>query len=168
MAKLNSKLILYDAGGKISPSSAIKGVETPPLKEGRDYSGDYATNRDKNFRDASSSVDGLTSNSYVTILSWDCLGFLKKTLILACIDQSNDLKYRIKGVAMPGSKYYDEICAETVLAHGAVQPIFIDDLFCKIDIEMMSAVLGRPSAFNIDYCGGPRPKIYPQFKLTKK
>ena len=57
----------------------------------------------------SSSVVGNTTDSYVVILSLNCLTYLKKTLVLACTHGSNDLKYRVRGYAKSGSKYYDEL-----------------------------------------------------------
>lgn len=108
----------------------------------------------------SSSVEGITTDSYAGILSWNCLGYLKKTLILACIHESNDLMYQIRGLALSGSKYYNELKGETLLAHGNVQFLVIDDLFSMIIVEIKSATSGRASSFNIDYCGGPRPKVY--------
>ena len=87
----------------------------------------------------SSSVAGNTTDSYVVILSLNCLTYLKKTLVLACTHGSNDLKYRIKGYAKSGSMYYDELWADVNLAHGDVQPLVIENFYNMITVEVKSA-----------------------------
>lgn len=103
----------------------------------------------------SSSVAGNTTDSYVVILSLNCLTYLKKTLVLACIHGSNDLKYRIRGYAKSGSKYYDELWADVNLAHGDVQPLVIENFYNMITVEVKSATSGLASSYVLDYCGGP-------------
>jgi len=61
----------------------------------------------------SSSVSGKTTDSYVAVLSWNCISNSKKTLVFACTSGSYDLKYRIRGYAKAGSSYYSELWAET-------------------------------------------------------
>ena len=102
----------------------------------------------------SSSVSGKTTDSYVAVLSWNCLNYSKKTLILACTNFSNDLNYRIRGYARSGSSYYSEIWAETVLAHGDTQPFIIEGFYNVIKVEVKSATAGKASSFVLDYCGG--------------
>ena len=103
----------------------------------------------------SSSVTGITTDSYVVILPFNSLTCLKKTLVLACTHVSNDLKYRIRGYAKSGSKYYDELWAETTLVHGNVQPFIIDNFYNLITVEVISATSGIASSYVLDYCGGP-------------
>ena len=103
----------------------------------------------------SSSVAGNTTDSYVVILSLNCLTYLKKTLVLACTHGSNDLKYRIKGYAKSGSMYYDELWADVNLAHGDVQPLVIENFYNMITVEVKSATSGLASSYVLDYCGGP-------------
>lgn len=102
----------------------------------------------------SSSVSGNTSDAYVAILPWNCLNYSKKTIILACTNGSNDLKYRIRGYARSGSSYYSELWAETVLAHGDTQPFIIEGFYNVIKVEVRSATAGKASSFVLDYCGG--------------
>ncbi len=102
----------------------------------------------------SSSVTGNTTDSYVAVLAWNCLSYAKKTLILACTNGSNDLKYRIKGYAKSNSSYYYEIQAETTLPHGDVQPFVIENIYNVIVVEVRSATPGLASSFALDYCGG--------------
>jgi hypothetical protein len=100
----------------------------------------------------SSSVAGNTTDSYVAILAWNCLDYSKKTMILACTNGSNDLKYRIRGYAKSSSSYYDEIWAETTLGHGNVQPFVIENIYHVITVEVKSATSGKASSFALDYC----------------
>jgi hypothetical protein len=102
----------------------------------------------------SSSVTGDTTDTYVAVLSWNCLGYSKKTLVLACTHGSNDLKYRIRGYAKSGSSFYDEIWAETTLVHGNSQPLVLENIYNVIALEVKSALPGRASSFILDYCGG--------------
>lgn len=101
----------------------------------------------------SSSASGKTTDSYVAVLSWNCLNYSKKTLILACTNFSNDLNYRIRGYARSGSSYYSEIWAETTLAHGDTQPFFVEGFYNVITVEVKSASAGKASSFVLDYCG---------------
>jgi len=103
----------------------------------------------------SSSVAGNTTDTFVVILSLNCLTYLKKTLVLACTHGSNDLKYRIRGYAKSGSKYYDELWADVNLAHGDVQPLVIENFYNMIAVEVKSATSGLVSSYILDYCGGP-------------
>jgi hypothetical protein len=103
----------------------------------------------------SSSVAGNTTDSYVVILSLNCLTYLKKTLVLACTHGSNNLNYRINGYAKSGSMYYDELWADINLAHGDVQPLVIENFYNIIAVEVESATSGVASSYVLDYCGGP-------------
>lgn len=102
----------------------------------------------------SSSVRGNTSDAYVAVLSWNCLSYSKKTIILACTNGSNNMKYRIRGYARSGSSYYNELWVETILAHGDTQPFIIEGLYRVIRVEVKSATSGMASSFVLDYCGG--------------
>jgi len=73
---------------------------------------------------------------------------------LACTNEINDLSYRIKGYAKSNSSYYDEIRAETMLAHGNVKSFVIENSYNVIVVEVRSAASGRASSFVLDYCGG--------------
>jgi hypothetical protein len=103
----------------------------------------------------STSVTGNTTDSYVVILPFNCLTCLKKTLILACTHGSYDVKYRIRGYAKAGSIYYAELWAETILAHGDVQPFVIENFYSMITVEVKSATPGLVSSYVLDCCGGP-------------
>ena len=103
----------------------------------------------------SPSVTGNTTNSYVVILSFNCLIYLKKTLVLACTHGSNDLQYWIRGYARSESIYYDELWADVKLAHGNVQPMVIENFYNIITVEVKSATSGLASSYVLDHCGGP-------------
>jgi hypothetical protein len=103
----------------------------------------------------SGSVSGNTVDAYKAILSFNCLGYSKKTLFLACTHVGNDLQYRIRGYAKSGSNYYNELWSETKLAHGDMQPFVIESLYSVITVEAKSATAGQASSFGLDYCGGP-------------
>ena len=103
----------------------------------------------------SSSVAGNTTDTFVVILSLNCFTYLKKTLVLACTHDSNDLKYRIKCCAKSGSMYYDGLWADVNLAHGDVQPLVIENFYNMITVEVKSATSGLASSYVLDYCGGP-------------
>jgi C1A family cysteine protease len=103
----------------------------------------------------SGSISGNTIDAYKAILSFNCLGYPKKTLFLACTHGSNDLQYRIRGYAKSGSSYYNELWGETKLAHGDMQPFVIESLYSVITVEAKSAISGKASSFKMDYCGGP-------------
>jgi hypothetical protein len=103
----------------------------------------------------SSNVSGTTADAYKIILSFNCLGYSKKTMLLACTHGSNDLQYRIRAYAKSGSSLFNELWAETTLAHGDMQPFVIESLYSVIRVETKSAVAGRSSSYSLDYCGGP-------------
>jgi hypothetical protein len=101
-------------------------------------------------------ISGAVTDAYVVILSWSCLTYTKKTLMLACPHASFDLNYRIRGYAKSGSAYYDEIFADTTLIHGNWQPFQIEDSYDVITVEVVNTVADAAhlSSFNLSYSGG--------------
>jgi C1A family cysteine protease len=147
----------YLADSNLSSDQVSRDMANEPMKS---IDGDISPSVPTEIEQASlsasisSSVTGNTTDYYVAVLVWNCLSYVKKTLILACTNSSNDLKYRIRGYAKSNSNYYDEIRAETTLSHGGVQPFVIENIYNVIVVEVKSKTLGQASSYTLDYCGG--------------
>ena len=97
-------------------------------------------------------LSGTVTASYVTALSWSCLLYPKKTIIITNTHATLTMKYRIRGFAKSGSSYYNEIQAEYTLAALTSRPHIIDNSYDLITVEVKDG--SGHATYVIDYTGG--------------
>ena len=100
----------------------------------------------------SNEVTGATVNAYASALSWNCLGFGRKTITVENTDAANGLKYKIICYAHKNGIDHEEV-AETTLAHGDNDKITLENPWAIIDLQVKSAVGGSHADYAIDYNG---------------
>ena len=101
------------------------------------------------------SVSGVTTDAYVTIVTWPCRPFgVGKNILIACDHASNDLDYKILGYVKSGSALPIEVFSETTLTHGTQQPLSVDERYDEIKVQVKSSSAGNASSYQVDYVGG--------------
>lgn len=101
------------------------------------------------------SVSGVTTDAYVTVVTWPCRPFGEgKNILVACDHASNDLDYKILGYVKSGSALQIEIFSETTLTHDTQQPLSIDERYDEIIVQVKSSSAGNASSYQVDYVGG--------------
>ena len=103
----------------------------------------------------SDSLNGTTTNDYVTILSWGCLGFGNKNIHLKNTDAANALKYKMLTYAHKDGNPYEEV-AETSLAAGDLAQIILEYGYAQVKIQIKSSVGGAHATYEFDYTGNKR------------
>jgi hypothetical protein len=97
-------------------------------------------------------VTGTCTAAYVAALSWSCLQFPNKSIIVVNTHATLTMKYRIRGYAKSGSAYYNEIQAETTLAASTSQPHVIQNCYDLITVEVIDG--SGHATYAIDYSRG--------------
>lgn len=103
----------------------------------------------------SGSNSGVTTDAYVTVLTWACRAFgVGKNILIACDHASNDLDYKVLGYVKSGSALPIEVFSETTLTHGTQQPLSVDERYDEIRVQVKSSSAGNASSYQVDYVGG--------------
>lgn len=100
----------------------------------------------------SDEVTGVTTDTYVTALSWPSLGFGRKVITIENTDSTNSLLYKILCYAHKDGIDHEEV-AETTLAKGDDDKITLENPWAKILIQVKSASAGNSADYAIDYNG---------------
>ena len=107
-------------------------------------------------------LTGTTTNDYVTILEWSCIGIGKKTIIVENTDGANTLTLKVfvrgypNGSDYPEILYYDELDAaqyERDLDPADLQRLRLNNAYAEIVVQAKSKVADTHATYQVDYAG---------------
>lgn len=101
----------------------------------------------------SKTTTGATTDALTRAVSWVCLPYLKKSLMITNTDPTNALRYLVSGFVRAGSKTGAPIWPECVLKAGDSQPLHIEYCWELVTVEVISEVPGAHASYIIEYCG---------------
>jgi hypothetical protein len=100
----------------------------------------------------SDKIEDVTTDVYVSALSWPCLGIAKRTLMLKNTDSTNALKYKVLTYANNDGVSYEEV-AETEITHGNSAQIILEYAYALVVIQVKSSVGAASADYELDYVG---------------
>lgn len=100
----------------------------------------------------SDKIEGSTTNDYVSILSWPCMGITKKTLMLKNAAAANALKYKVLSYANKDGVAHEEV-AETEITHGNSAQVLLGNAYAKVIVQVKSSAGAASAEYELDYVG---------------
>jgi hypothetical protein len=100
----------------------------------------------------SKSDTGTTTNAFVSVMEWICLGYDKKT-ILIYNSGANSLTYKITVYAYNDSTIGYDFVGSTVLTTLSTSITDLHKTYAKIIVQVKSTVTSTPTTYQIDYVG---------------
>jgi hypothetical protein len=105
--------------------------------------------------------EGDTTDAYVTILDWVCLGYGKKTVLVENTGDTNDCTIKAFVRAYPGGIQYPEILYytddvaeyERQLTPGDMQRLRFNNAYAEIEVQIKSTVAESATTYRIDWNG---------------
>jgi len=103
---------------------------------------------DNVYSGLSDSVSGTTTSSYVEALSWSCLGYSYKNIVLKNTDDTESLKYKVLTYAYRDGIEFEEI-PETSLAVGDIAQITLHFPYDVVVVKVKDD--SGNASYGIDY-----------------
>lgn len=101
----------------------------------------------------SKSITGTTTDAYVNLVSWQCGGHSKKTILLANTDGANSLTYKVLVYLYDGSTISYEEVTDTPLGFGDVALIDLTKAYARVEVAVKSTVAGSAATVQCDLAG---------------
>lgn len=100
----------------------------------------------------SDEVTGVTTNDYVTALTWHSIGFGRKTIVVENTDSTHSLLYKVICYAHASGIDHEEV-AETTLAKGNDDKITLENPWADVVVQVKSASTNNSADYTIDLNG---------------
>jgi hypothetical protein len=95
---------------------------------------------------------GTTANAYAAALTWKCVGYHRKTIILKNTHGANQLKFKVLVFDYPGGNEY-ELVAETALDAADLSKLVFNDAYARIVLQVKSSIADTHATYQVDYTG---------------
>jgi hypothetical protein len=97
--------------------------------------------------------DGSTTDAYVAVSEWECLGYNNKNILIKNTGL-NGMTYSVTLYLYSGSDASYAFLADATLASGASDVIELEKQYAKIVITVKSTVPASHTTYQIDFSGG--------------